>query len=89
MEAPASAGHLPSAGMPTLMPMTTAAGGAAAVSVTSIAPVAVTAKLWTSLPPTVTVPLNVSVVRVVLVVAAVVLLVPLQPATNKRSTQHA
>ena len=67
--------------MPTLIPMMTAAGGAAAVRVTSIAPVAVTAKLWLSLPPTVTVPLNVSVVRVVLVVAAVLLLVPLQPAT--------
>jgi hypothetical protein len=63
------------------------AGGAAAVSVTSIAPVAVTEKLWTSLPPTVTVPLNVSVVRVVVVVAAVVLLVRLQPApTNATNT---
>jgi hypothetical protein len=51
--------------------MTTVAGGAAAVSVTSITPAAVVGKLCESLPPTATVPEKVSVVRVT--VAAVVL----------------
>ena len=56
--------HPASPGVPTPRPMTTAAGGDAAVSVTSTRPLFVTVKLLDALPRTATVPLNVSVVCV-------------------------
>ena len=69
--APASGAQRLPAGKPTLIPIAIVSGGAADVSVTSIVPAAVVVKLCTSLPPTATVPLNVSVVRVVLAVVGV------------------
>jgi hypothetical protein len=75
--------------MPMLMSITMLDGGAAAVSVTSTGPVALTGKLWKSLPPTATVPVKVSVVRgTVGVVVAGVVLLP-HPATPKNSTRAA
>ncbi len=88
VDAPAIAGHLPSAGMPTLIPITMVDGGVAAVSVTSIVPVAAIGKLWKSRPPTATVPVNVSVVRVTVgVVVGVELLLPHAETTNASATQ--
>ncbi len=87
VDAPAIAGHLPSAGMPTLTPITTVDGGVAAVSVTSTVPVAAIGKLWKSRPPTATVPVNVSVVRVTVgVVVGVELLLPHAETTNASAT---
>ncbi len=79
--------------MPRLIPITMAAGGVAAVSVTSIVPVVAIGKLWKSRPPTATVPVNVSVVRVTVgVVVGVELLLPHAEITNAiataRATQH-
>lgn len=56
--------------MPT--PIVIVDGGVAAVSVRSTCPVAVTENVWYALPPTGTVPVKVSVVRVTVGVGVVV-----------------
>src|SRR5262249_42683806 len=66
IEAPVSCVQPASLTVPIARPITTVAGGAAAVRVASVTPVAATRKLLNALPPTGAVPENVSVVRVTL-----------------------
>src|SRR4051812_29659436 len=76
--APASGAHLPSAGVPMLIPITIPAG-VTAVRVASTVPVDAAWNVWKSLPPTATVPVKVSVVRVVAEVVAAAVVEPLPP----------
>src|SRR2546423_2750697 len=64
-DAPARGVQPASPARPIAIPSTTLGGGLAAVSVTSVVPGCETGKLWNTVPPTCTVPANVSVVRVV------------------------
>ncbi len=66
-----------SPGVPSARPITTVEGGDAAVRSTSVEPVFDTGKLWNTEPPTGTVPVNVSVVRVVVGALTVPLVVSL------------
>jgi hypothetical protein len=63
-DAPANLAHDAPLGVPMPTPITTVAGGDAAVSTTVTVPVAEAVKAWTSLPRTPTVPVIVSVVSV-------------------------